>query len=409
MRKLAWFAVGFLLVILMATGGMLGGLRTTSAEGATPSPGSPIAASTHTPQPTQQPTPTPEASASWQRQRTISGDCGSLRIEGVNQVYYAPCNQGYQLGNLTEDEFRTYLVYLARYAPFNYSASGDQTVHLTFAGRGSRQPAKHEQAEMADWIGALYDRLICEEQRANLEARARQLLAQSLGISPDAVRSLSVEAVTWSDACLEIKSEGLYCAQVLTPGYRIRLEAAGLIYEYHTNMRDLVRQVEGPIPMPTDALPSPEPTEGPTVAPTATPWPTVVPVVITEWRGEYYANPWTSGQPSLVRNEERICFDWGDGSPAGDIPVNHFSARFTRRLDLPAGRYRLRAVVDDGVRVYVDDQLVIDGWRVGDEREYLHEMRLEGTHELRVEYFENESRAMIRFDCQRSRAPKPKS
>ncbi len=65
-------------------------------------------------------------------------------------------------------------------------------------------------------------------------------------------------------------------------------------------------------------------------------------------------------------------------------------------------------MVDDGVRVYVDGQLAIDGWCIGGEREYRHEIRLKGTHEFRVEYFENESGAMIRFTCERSPGRKPK-
>jgi hypothetical protein len=53
------------------------------------------------------------------------------------------------------------------------------------------------------------------------------------------------------------------------------------------------------------------------------------------------------------------------GSPAaGLVGADAFSVRWTNTVNFPKGIYRFRATVDDGVRVFVDDQLVIDGWRV---------------------------------------------
>jgi len=413
MRKLLWFTVGLFLALLMAVEVMLGPFQTTSAEEVTPPPQSPTALPTAWP--TTQPTTPSGASLHWRRERSFSGACDSLCIEGASQVRYGPCNQGSRLGRLGEQDLRTYLVYVARYTPFEYSGPGDAgslgdlAVYLSFVGRGSRQPTDGERAEVAGWVANVYDRLVREEQQADLLARARVLLAERLGISPDAIRTLSVQKVTWSDACLEVELEGVYCAQVRTPGYRILLQAAGRQYELRTNMHDLVRQVKGALPTPTQVPPTLEPTAAPTLAPTPTPWATADPPAITEWRGEYYGNSWLIGTPLLVRNDEEVDFDWGYQGPAASLPRDHFSVRFTQRLHLAAGRYLLRAVADDGVRIYVDDQLVIDGWSSGLAKEHLHQMWLEGEHELRVEYFENESRAMVRFVCERSLPPKPKS
>ena len=132
-------------------------------------------------------------------------------------------------------------------------------------------------------------------------------------------------------------------------------------------------------------------------------------MVITDWRGEYYGNAWMVGTPLLVRNDGEVSFDWGDKGPAPGLPRDSFSACFTRSLDLEEGRYLLRAVADDGVRVYVDGQLVIDGWSIGPEGEYVRQMWLKGLHHFRVEYSENEGRAMVRFTCERHSTPKPKS
>ena len=110
---------------------------------------------------------------------------------------------------------------------------------------------------------------------------------------------------------------------------------------------------------------------------------------ITEWRGEYFNHRDPVGAPVLVRNDTRIDFFWGAGSPAPNLPADRFSVRWTRSLPLEAGTYRFYANTDDGVRLWVDDTLVIDQWneggrlRVGDVAGLNN-----GNHTLKVEYFE---------------------
>lgn len=65
---------------------------------------------------------------------------------------------------------------------------------------------------------------------------ARQELAATLGLQHELLVSIiKVEAVEWPDSCLGISSPDVMCAQVITPGYRVLLEANGRQYEYHTN------------------------------------------------------------------------------------------------------------------------------------------------------------------------------
>jgi hypothetical protein len=59
-------------------------------------------------------------------------------------------------------------------------------------------------------------------------------LAGQLGIAAEAITVRSVEAVEWSDASLGCPEPGMMYAQVITPGYRIVLEANGQSYEYHS-------------------------------------------------------------------------------------------------------------------------------------------------------------------------------
>jgi hypothetical protein len=67
-------------------------------------------------------------------------------------------------------------------------------------------------------------------------------LAARLNIASSAITMVSAEAVDWPDGCLGIEMPGVMCIMVITPGYRVILEADGKQYEYHTNESgDVVR------------------------------------------------------------------------------------------------------------------------------------------------------------------------
>lgn len=70
---------------------------------------------------------------------------------------------------------------------------------------------------------------------SEIEEAAVSYLADELDISPQAIDLLEVEAVEWSDASLGCPKEGQMYAQVVTPGYRMLLEAEGETYELHTD------------------------------------------------------------------------------------------------------------------------------------------------------------------------------
>lgn len=107
------------------------------------------------------------------------------------------------------------------------------------------------------------------------------------------------------------------------------------------------------------------------------------------WRGEYFNNMTLSGSPSLVRQDERIDFTWGSGSPGAPIASDRFSVRWSRYLELPAGKYRFDATSDDGVRVIVDGTRIIDRWYSHAAESYGAEITLgAGHHLVQVEYFE---------------------
>ncbi|MCL4266289.1 MAG: hypothetical protein KJ069_23990 [Anaerolineae bacterium] len=117
-----------------------------------------------------------------------------------------------------------------------------------------------------------------------------------------------------------------------------------------------------------------------------------------DWRGEYWANKNLSGTPTLVRNDQKIDFNWGFTAPAPGLPDEQFSARWTRTINFAAGTYRFYVRADDGVRVLVDGQRIIDMWRLNDGRRIFQaDMTLQGNHTVVVEYYEETIAAEIHF------------
>ena len=108
------------------------------------------------------------------------------------------------------------------------------------------------------------------------------------------------------------------------------------------------------------------------------------------WRAEYFANRNLTGQPAMTRDESAVNWDWGLGRPGEELPYDYFSARWTTYAWFDTGRYVLKAYTDDGVRVWLDGQVVMDYWY--DQPANLHEQLIDvvsGYHSVRVEYYEN--------------------
>jgi hypothetical protein len=119
------------------------------------------------------------------------------------------------------------------------------------------------------------------------------------------------------------------------------------------------------------------------------------PAYPTTWRGEYFANRWLAEVPVLIRNEAEINFNWGTDSPGPGVPTDNFSARWQRYVWFQADTYRFTVFADDGVRLWVDDRLLIEQWQ---EQVATYDADLtlsEGYHRVRLEYFEGGGSAAV--------------
>lgn len=78
------------------------------------------------------------------------------------------------------------------------------------------------------------------------------------------------------------------------------------------------------------------------------------------------------------------------------MPNDFFSISWVRSEYFHAGNYRFFATVDDGIRIYVDNQLVLDAWKVQPPTSYFGDVYMSaGYHTLRVEYFEETGNAEV--------------
>lgn len=117
-----------------------------------------------------------------------------------------------------------------------------------------------------------------------------------------------------------------------------------------------------------------------------------------EWNAQYWNNIELSGTLAVERTEAAIDHNWRQGSPAPTILPNRFSARWTATVTLEEGTYSFVTRSDDGVRVWVDGQRIIDDWMLHPPTMNAATMSLDsGEHELRIEYFENAGEAQVTF------------
>jgi len=114
------------------------------------------------------------------------------------------------------------------------------------------------------------------------------------------------------------------------------------------------------------------------------------------WQGEYFDNRYLGGNAVVTRSDEKINFNWGEGRPAPQLPVDDFSVRWTRKLDFESGIYRFTFRTDDGIRFYIDGHLVLERWFDQGVTAYEVEWPITaGRHSLMLEYYEHSGGAIV--------------
>lgn len=113
------------------------------------------------------------------------------------------------------------------------------------------------------------------------------------------------------------------------------------------------------------------------------------------------ANGWMSlfsREPVKTEQTRTLGGDWGSKPPEG-IRNHHFALLATTKIQVIPGKYIFRSVSDDGIRVYVDDRLLINRWNHhGPTPDNVSITLDESVHLIRVEYCQEDGAATLRLD-----------
>ncbi len=130
----------------------------------------------------------------------------------------------------------------------------------------------------------------------------------------------------------------------------------------------------------------------------------VVPGTGTGLRGDYWTTHYSTnafgGAPTVTRVDPVIDFNFGTGSPAAGISVDYFTARWLGQVQaLGTDTYTFSTISDDGVRLWVNNQLLVDNWTLHAPTTNSASVALTGTdkYDIQLEYFENGGSAVAQL------------
>ncbi|MBV8731555.1 MAG: right-handed parallel beta-helix repeat-containing protein [Acidobacteriia bacterium] len=89
----------------------------------------------------------------------------------------------------------------------------------------------------------------------------------------------------------------------------------------------------------------------------------------------------------LQRQDPQINFVWGLNAPYSGGPIFEFSARWQGYFNFNAGSYRFSVSADEGARLYIDGQLVLDRWTTGSGSADATPTLTAGMHLIELDYY----------------------
>ncbi len=125
-------------------------------------------------------------------------------------------------------------------------------------------------------------------------------------------------------------------------------------------------------------------------------------------KGKYYDRR-DFTKHKMTRMDKTINFNWGKRSPSKKINPNTFSIRWTGQVLADFNEtYTFYTEVNDGVRLWIDGNLIINQWKKrSSAKTFAANINLsKGWHDIRIDYFENTGRASIKLYYSSASVPK---
>ncbi|MEP6749975.1 MAG: PA14 domain-containing protein [Bacteroidota bacterium] len=129
----------------------------------------------------------------------------------------------------------------------------------------------------------------------------------------------------------------------------------------------------------------------------------------TGLKGDYYNTIGLTGAIYISRTDPTVNFAWGTGSPYRTINGNTFSARWTGFVQpLFSETYTFYTNSDDGVRLWVNGQLIINNWTDHPLTENSGTITLVAgvKYTIKMEYYENSGDATAQLSWSGASTPK---
>jgi len=125
------------------------------------------------------------------------------------------------------------------------------------------------------------------------------------------------------------------------------------------------------------------------------------------WYFEYFDGTSLEGPPLANGQTPTLQFDWGANSPKADVPEDYFSLRLYSCLALNTRTHlEFKLGSDDGSRLFIDDQKLIDQWQNQRLEHQSESITLDpGRYLVRVEYFEGYGLAALELLVSKNHQP----
>ncbi len=253
-RRLVGFLAGVVLVTLAGCGS-----PPASSGGQTASPAAP----TTTTQITTQNVTLPEGQIlQWKREGGLAGFCDQITVYDDDRAIATACEAGLNAERgrrvLSSDQSQQVRRWRDVFASFeadwsDQAALGLLQVHVVFIGQGTAKPTSSDVDAIQTFAAALLteatvpaDSLIPFPDESAAYAAAAHRLARQLGVQTESMKKVSVSSREWPDRCLGLNEPGESCAQIITPGYEVKIAVGTDSYTCRTNADGSIARCLGP-------------------------------------------------------------------------------------------------------------------------------------------------------------------
>jgi beta-glucosidase len=118
-------------------------------------------------------------------------------------------------------------------------------------------------------------------------------------------------------------------------------------------------------------------------------------------KAEYFSNTTLNGKPAHTQVDQNVDFLWGTKAPFSDLSYDKYSVRWTGYLSVTkSGNYALGGESYNGMKLYIDDKLIVESDNIYEPKKVYEYMHLEANkvYKIKLEFKQDGSEhAVMRF------------